>query len=692
MVSLVNQKVTQDHLQRKAYLYVRQSSLRQVRVHQESGRRQYALQQRALELGWSKGRIVVIDTDQGHSAASTADREGFRKLVAEVGMRKAGIILGLEVSRLARNNSDWHQLLEICGLTQTLILDEDGLYDPCNFNDRLLLGLKGAMSEAELHILKSRMRGGVLNKAQRGELHLHLPVGFVYDDEGKVILDPDKQVQQSIRLLFQTYRRVGTARKVVIYFCQEGILFPRHPHGQIKEKLEWKKLYASLARDILHNPVYAGAFVYGRSREIRRADGTTGRLTIPREQWKVLIKDVHEGYISWEEYEKNQKQLQYWAQAKGRGNARQGPPREGCALLQGLVICGLCGKRMNIHYHKRAGRRIPSYVCIVESREWGGSRCQGVKGDGIDKAVGKLLMESVTPLTLEVALNVQKELQQRFDETDRIRRQQVERAQYEANLAKRRYMQVDPDNRLVVGTLETRWNEKLCALEKSKEEYERLSRDDHEAMNDRKQKEILSLATDFPKLWQNPNVADRERKRMIRLLVEDVTLLVGKEVTLHIRFKGGATKTIYVPKPKPCNESRQTDPEVVKIIDRLLENYIDREVAAQLNEQGFRTGGRGLPFNVQKVGAIQRKYGLKSRYQRLREKGMLEVAEIAKKLNIASGTVRRWGRKGLFIRHEYTHGKFLFEPPANQDYRKCKHFKNRMMLLSENRQRNNKEV
>jgi len=219
----------------------------------------------------------------------------------------------------------------------------------------------------------------------------------------------------------------------------------------------------------------------------------------------------------------------------------------------------------------------------VESREWGGSRCQGVKGDGIDKAVGKLLMESVTPLTLEVALNVQKELQQRFDETDRIRRQQVERAQYEANLAKRRYMQVDPDNRLVVGTLETRWNEKLCALEKSKEEYERLSRDDHEAMNDRKQKEILSLATDFPKLWQNPNVADRERKRMIRLLVEDVTLLVGKEVTLHIRFKGGATKTIYVPKPKPCNESRQTDPEVVKIIDRLLDNYIDREVAAQLN-------------------------------------------------------------------------------------------------------------
>jgi len=638
MVSLVNQKVTQDHLQRKAYLYVRQSSLRQVRVHQESGRRQYALQQRATELGWSKGRIVIIDNDQGQSATSTADREGFQKLVADVGMCKAGIILGLEVSRLARNNSDWHQLLEICGLTKTLILDEDGLYDPCNFNDRLLLGLKGAMSEAELHILRSRMRGGVLNKAQRGELRLPLPVGFEYDDEGKVILDPDIQVQQSVRLLFQTYRRVGSARKVVIHFREQGLLFPRHPHGQMKEKSAWKQLYGSLARDILHNPVYTGAFVYGRSREVRRPDGTTGRFSVPREQWKVLIKDAHEGYISWEEYEKNQKQLQYWA---GRTES-QGPPREGCALLQGLAICGICGKRMTIHYHKRNGHLIPSYVCTLESGEWGGSRCQGVRGEGIDKAVGKLLMESVTPLTLEVALSVQKELQQRFDETDRIRRQQVERAKYEANLAKRRYMQVDPDNRLVVGTLETNWNEKLCALEEAKDEYEHLRKNDHKALNDKKQKEILSLAADFPKLWENPNVPHRERKRMIRLLIEDVTLLVGKEVTVNIRFKGGATKTISVPKPKPCHESRKTNPEVVRIIDKLLDDYISRDVAVKLNEQGYCSGWYGLPFNGQMVGEIQRKYGLKSRYERFREKGLLGIEEVAKKLNIAPGTVRRW--------------------------------------------------
>jgi len=674
MVSLVNQKVTQDHLHRKAYLYVRQSSLRQVRVHQESGMRQYALRQRAMELGWSKGRIVVIDNDQGHSATSTADREGFQKLVAEVGMCKAGIILGLEVSRLARNNSDWHQLLEICGLTKTLILDEDGLYDPCNFNDRLLLGLKGTMSEAEIHILRSRMRGGVLNKAQRGELRLPLPVGFVYDDEGKVILDPDKQVQQSIRLLFRTYRRVGSSRKVVIHFHQQGLLFPRHPHGQMNEKSAWKQLYSSLARDILHNPVYAGAFVYGRSREVRRADGTTSRQIIPREQWRVLIKDAHEGYISWDEYEKNQKQLQYWTDR----TAGKGPAREGCALLQGLAICGICGKRMTIHYHKRNGRSIPSYICTLESREWGGSRCQGIRGEGIDKAVGELLMESVTPLTLEVALNVQKELQQRLDETDKIRRQQVERAQYEANLAKRRYMQVDPDNRLVAGSLEANWNEKLCALEKAKDEYECLRKNDYKVLNDKKQKEIMSLATDFPKLWENPDVPDRERKRMIRLLIEDVTLLVGsKEVAVNIRFKGGATKTIYIPKPKPCHESRKTNPEVVKFIDNLLDDYTCRDIAAKLNEQGFRSGWYGMLFNGQMVGEIQRKYGLKSRYDRFREKGLLSVEEVAKKLNVSTGTARRWQKEGLLKKHEYSSKKFLFEPPEDKDYKKCKHFKNR---------------
>ena len=304
-------------MQRKAYLYIRQSSPQQVRENQESTRRQYALQQRAIELGWLSGRIVVIDDDQGLTGAIMNSRKGFQRLVAEVGLGNVGIVMGLEVSRLARNNADWHRLLEICGLTKTLILDEDGLYDPCSINDRILLGLKGTMSELEHHLIRARMQGGFLNKVQRGELYISLPVGFAFDSEGKAVLDPDKQVQQSIRLLFQTYRRVGSARGVAVYFQQQDLLFPcRRCSSKNNQQQVWNELCAVRVVAILHNPAYAGAYVYGRTQVIRRADGSCGRIIIPREQWKVLIKDAHEGYISWEEYEKNQKQLQSWGRAK----------------------------------------------------------------------------------------------------------------------------------------------------------------------------------------------------------------------------------------------------------------------------------------------------------------------------------------------------------------------------------------
>jgi len=677
MVSQVIPKVTDEHLQRKAYLYVRQSSLQQIHANQESTKRQYALQQRAMQLGWRRGRIVIIDNDQGRSGASAEDRKGFQRLVADVGMGKVGIVLGLEVSRLARNNSDWHQLLEICGLTRTLILDEDGLYDPRDFNDRLLLGLKGTMSEAELHIIKTRMRGGLLNKAQRGELHLSVPVGFAYDSEGKLVLDPDKQVQQSVHLLFQTYRRIGSAYGVMVYFNKQGLLFPRHSYSKIDVKMEWKKMYRSLVVAILHNPTYAGAFAYGRSGAAGQANGNARRVWLPREQWKVLIKDAHEGYISWEEYEKNQKQLRSWSQA--RSGMHKGPPREGCALLQGLVICGVCGKRMSISYCKR-NRLKPIYLCRNEQTEWGGPCCQSVSGEGIDKAVGQLLTESMTPLTLEVALNVQKELQQRLEEAERIRRQHVERVQYQANLARRRYMQVDPDNRLVADSLEAQWNEKLCALEKAKKEYEHACREDGIVMDEKKQKEILALATDFPKLWHNPNVSNRERKRMIRLLLEDVTLPVGKDITVHVRFKGGATKTLSVPKPQTYGERRRTKPEIIQKIDQLLDHYIDRDVAAILNDQGFRSSGDGLLFTNKMIGDIQRNYSLKTRHERLRKRGMLSIAEVAKRLDICIGTARRWQKRGLLKMHEYSSNKYLCEPPVDKDYEKYKLFRNRVLL------------
>jgi len=342
-MSLEAAKVSARHLARDAYLYVRQSTVRQVFENTESTDRQYALRQRAVALGWPQDRVIVIDCDLGQSGASSTEREGFKRLVAEVGLGRAGIVLGLEVSRLARNSTDWHRLLEICAVTDTLILDEDGIYDPAHFNDRLLLGLKGTMSEAELHVMRARLRGGLLNKARRGELQYILPVGLVYDSVGQVVLDPDQQVQQAVRLLFQTYLRTGVARRVVRHFRDERLLFPRRMHyGPHQGEVAWRPLLLKQTVFALHNPRYAGAYAFGRHRWKTLPDGRVRRVLLPRDEWVALIKGTHPGYITWEEHEWIQRRLRETAQAWG-ADRRHGPPREGPALLQGLAICGLCG-------------------------------------------------------------------------------------------------------------------------------------------------------------------------------------------------------------------------------------------------------------------------------------------------------------------------------------------------------------
>jgi DNA invertase Pin-like site-specific DNA recombinase len=378
-------------------VYVRQSTLRQVLANTESATRQYALRQRAVALGWAAEQVVVIDCDQGHSGASAADREGFQRLVAEVGMGRAGIVLGLEVSRLARNNADWHRLLELCSLSGTLILDEDGLYDPCDFNDRLLLGLKGTMSEAELHFIRARLRGGQLSKARRGELVIPLPVGLVYDPAERVVLDPDIGVQQAIRQLFAAFARTGSARAVVKAFNEEGLRFPaRVRTGPRKGELAWMPLRHWRVLRTLHNPRYAGAFFYGRHRWHPGPDGTATMTLLPREQWIALIPDAHAGYITWEQFEANQQQLLACAQAYGTQRTA-GPAREGPALLQGLAVCGRCGRRMTVRYHTRRGVEVPDYTCISQAIQAGAGRCQTVPGAGVDAAIGKLLLETITP-------------------------------------------------------------------------------------------------------------------------------------------------------------------------------------------------------------------------------------------------------------------------------------------------------
>jgi DNA invertase Pin-like site-specific DNA recombinase len=670
MTRTAHEKVHAEHLKRNAYLYVRQSTLRQVFENTESTKRQYDLRQYAAALGWPVERIIVIDSDLGQSAATAADREGFQKLVTEVSLGKAGIVLGLEVSRLARNSTDWHRLLEICALTNTLILDEDGVYDPNHFNDRLLLGLKGAISEAELHVIRARLQGGILNKARRGELQCPLPVGLIYNSEGRPILDPDKQVQESLRFLFDTFHRTGSACAVVKAFRHKGLLFPqRLKKGPHKGELEWAALMHSRALYILHNPRYAGAFVYQRNRTRLRPDGRTTYTKLSREHW-ILFRDVHPGYISWEQYEENQRRIRENAQATGQ-DRRKSPPREGPSLLQGLAVCGVCGSRMTVRYHMRARKLIPEYVCQSDGADHIVSVCQRLLGEQVDHAVSQLLLDTITPLALEVTLTVQQEIQTRLDEVDRLRKQAVERARYEADLAQRRYLHVDPSNRLVADSLEADWNDKLRALNVAQAEYDKQYKSDRAAIREQQRASITALAHDFPRLWKNPQTPDRERKRLVRLLLEDVTLVRTDQITAHARFKGGASKTLTVPLPLNAWQLRVTSPEVVRAIDELLDHYTYPQIASILNARGLRSG-EGRPFIARIVARIRKRYGLTSRYDRLRKAGMLTVDEMASLLGITSQRVKIWHRHGLIRGHAYDDNKdCLFEHPGENPPRKA---------------------
>src|SRR5260221_6370389 len=468
-------KITADHLRRDAYLYVRQSTLRQVAENVESTLRQYALRDRAIAAGWPAERIHVIDNDLGKSGSSATARDGFQHLVSEVALGRAGVVMGLEVSRLARNSADWHRLIELCSLSGTLIFDEDGIYDPASFNDRLLLGLKGTMSEAELHVIRARLRDGTLTKAPWGELEIGPPVGLVYRPDGKIVLDPDVQVQNAIRMVFDTFDRTASAMKTARFFREQNLLLPtRLQSGLNKGGVVWALPHHARVLQILHNPRYAGAFVFGRMRSRRRADGSTAVIKLPKEEWQFVIKGAHSGYIDWEHFEANEQRL---ADNGGafRADRRSGPPREGPALLQGRVLCGICGERMGVRYHQVHGdeRGRPDYVCIERLVRRGGKICQTVSGKAVDAAIGALLVELVTPMNLEVTLAVQCELESRAAEMDVARRQHVERTRYEAELARRRYMNVDPDNRLVANTLEAEWNERLRIHGEAAAEYDR---------------------------------------------------------------------------------------------------------------------------------------------------------------------------------------------------------------------------
>ena len=665
-------KVHPHHLERDAYLYIRQSSMRQVLENVESTKRQYALRARAIALGWSESRIVVIDSDQRESGASASWREGFQRLVTDVGMGRAGIVMGLEVSRLARNNADWHRLLEICALAETLILDEDGVYDPMDFNDRLLLGLKGTMSEAELHVLKARLRGGILNKARRGEYATILPTGLEYGEAGDVVLDPDSQVRETIAYFFETFSRLGSAHQTVKAFRNEGLRFPSRDWSHGNGTVVFRPLTASSAMRTLYNPRYAGAYVYGRRRCRRTADGKH-KIQRRRDynEWLACIPNAHPGYITWEQYQANLKVLE--DNGRRYDLARKSPPREGCALLQGRAVCGRCGGFLRVRYISRRGGTESWYVCDRAGASRGEPDCQSIAGRPVDEAVGALVVQSMTPVAVDLALEVRREIEARQREADQLRCRAIERAQIEADLAQRRFMMVDPNNRLVADTLEADWNDKLRVLAGSREERERHRHDDQIAIDGELRERLVAMTTDFQRLWGDPGTANRDRKRMLAQIIEDATLikLPAEGLTkIHVRFKGGKTETLTAVNPKSSAQQITTPPQTVALVDRLLDDHVYSEIAEILNERGLRPGGSARPgrqnvrFTALMVAYLVHSYGLRSRYNRLRDRGMLTKKELAERLGIHENTLVQWAKNGIVVRHAYSGLAFLYEDPG----------------------------
>lgn len=659
-------KIKLEHLQRKAYVYIRQSSLRQVIEHSESTQRQYDLKGRAIAMGWVSEDIVVIDEDLGLSGSSAQWRDGFQYLVSEVGMAKAGAVFALEVSRLARSSSDWHRLLEICAMTETLIVDEDGIYDPRHFNDRFLLGMKGQMSEAELHILKARLQGGSLNKARRGALQLSLPVGLCYSASGEIILDADQEVQNAVRRVFDVFAQKGSACKVVRYFSENNLLFPhRIKAGINKGTIYWKPLIHSRVLKILHNPRYTGAYVFGRMRVCKNIlTGKTKNVRLAQDRWQVFIPGHGQGYVTWEEYESNRRRLRANALACG-ADRKAGPPREGTALLQGIIMCGKCGKRMTLRYHERKGELVPDYMCQSEGIESNTKPCQRIPGRSIDKTVEKLLIEKLTPESIEVALDVFEEVKRQQEDIKKAHRMRIAKLQYEADLAGRQYMHVDPANRLVACTLEKNWNDKLMQLQIAGDEYDRKYKNNPLELDPGIRDQLLGLIKDFSKVWYNSRTPQRDKKRIVRLMINDVTLVKDEVITIKIRWRGGAHTIMEIPKPLSAPLERITPGDAVDRIKQLSTDCTSKQIIDILNREGYATGTK-QKFGINNLQHIMSTYGIKTYYRRLREGGKLTSEEVAKMLGICTTTVIQWYKAGLlngYVANDK--GECLFDLPAD---------------------------
>jgi DNA invertase Pin-like site-specific DNA recombinase len=647
----MNPKIQEHHRSKPAYIYLRQSTPSQVRHHQESTERQYALREKALELGWSESLIRTLDRDLGKTGTEMARREDFKTLVAEVSMGQVGAVFALEVSRLARSNLDWHRLLELCALTETLVIDEDGCYDPADFNDGLLLGLKGAMAQAELHFLHARLQGGKLNKAKKGELRFPVPVGFCYDEQGRTILDPDEEVRAAVGLVFHLFRETGSAFGVMQRFAESGLRFPKRSYGGAWDgKIIWGRLTHSRVLGILRNPSYAGMYVFGRYRYRREisAEGAVHKRihAVAMADWRVSLKEHHEGYITLEEFFNNQKRLE-----KNRTNGEEtllaGPAREGLALLQGLLLCGTCGHALTVRYTGNGGI-YPCYLCNRLRREGLASKdCMSFRCDLLDAAIAEEVLKALQPAEIELALAALQELESRDRAISRQWQMRLERAEYEAALAERRYQEVDPSQRLVAGTLERRWNDALLQLADLKKQAAEFQRQEARVTTEEQKAKVLALATDLPRLWHAPTTQAKDRKRMLRLLIKDITvekLLHPKRLLVHIRWQGGACNDICVQLPPNIADRLRYPAAVVDRVRHLARNLPDREIADRLNQEGS-VSAWGKPFTGSMVQWIRYRYQIpKARLVRPEE---LTVQQVAERFSVSPNVVYYWIERGV---------------------------------------------
>ena len=662
---LVSAKIGPAHLGRDAYVYVRQSTLTQVREHTESLTRQYELRERAVLLGWDAHQVKVIDADLGRSGSEMTAREGFKELVADVGLGQVGIIFGIEVSRLARNNTDWYQLLDLCALTNTLIADSDGVYHPGEFNDRLVLGLKGTMSEAELHLIRSRLTAGLRHKAARGELRQGLPVGFDYDLDDRVMVSADEAVVEAIAAVFRRFAELGSARQVLLSLRQDGLLLPRRP-GRTG-RIGWAPATYPAVHDFLTNPCYAGAFVFGRTRTEKRLDPAgrilTRTVALPRDEWAVLICDHHPGFIDWATFEANTASLRAnWRPPRGAGG---GAVREGSALLQGLIRCGRCGRMMQTGYSGSRGN-CPRYVCARAKQLYGGEQgCQSLGGRRLEQRVLAEVFAVLAPAALEATVQALRDAEQAHADSLRVFTLAVERARFEADRARRQYDAVEPENRLVGRTLERALETRLGEQRQAERDLLTQQARRPTLLSTDELAWLSRAGADVKAIFDAPTTTFRDRKQLLRTILTEVVLTIDEQkrtATLKIIWQGGSSTEQVMIMNKAGGHARTTDEDTVSLISRLAQHYNDTTIAMILSRQRRRTG-TGLTFTKSRVKSLRVSRGIAA-YQppdetvatASQDGVVVTVAEAERLLGVGKATIYRWLADGFLTGEQLTPG------------------------------------